>query len=64
MQERFLDFLASGGGRLNGRGLLFGEAKVSLAILYPYWTTRVSCRPQIYAEEQVLSARNVTFDVS
>jgi hypothetical protein len=23
--------------RLNGRELLFGEAKVSLALLYPYW---------------------------
>ena len=44
VQERFSDFLASEGGRLNWRGLLFGEAKVSLAILCPYWATRVSCR--------------------
>ncbi len=35
--------------RLNGWELLFAEAKVSLAIVCPYWITRVSYRQPIYA---------------
>jgi hypothetical protein len=44
----------------NGREPLFGEAPVSLAILCPYWISGVSCRRQMYAEEQVVSVKCVT----